>query len=138
MAEAMTDAAPERPRALVADDDPGMLDAVAGAMAYLGYDVLRAGTGAELVDALAAEGPFELIVTDISMPWMDGLKTLRMMRTAGMSTPVVVMTALKDQQIPAQVQALGRDAVLLRKPFDLDALERAVARVRPAGARCLQ
>jgi CheY-like chemotaxis protein len=129
MSEAVPEARAGQPRALVADDDPGMLEAVAGAMVYLGYAVVRAGRGAELVDALAGQRPFDLIVTDISMPWMDGLKTVRTMRTAGMATPVVVMTALRDQQIPSQVQALGANAVLLRKPFDLDALESAVARV---------
>jgi DNA-binding response OmpR family regulator len=58
---------------------------------------------------------------------MDGLKALSSMRTAGVATPVIVMTALRDQQIPAQVQALGLNVVLLRKPFELDELEAAVA-----------
>jgi CheY-like chemotaxis protein len=114
-------------RVLVADDDPEMLSAVADALARLGCDVARAETGAELIDRLANEGLFDLIVSDISMPWMDGLKTLRSVRTAGLATPVIVMTALKDEQIPAQVQALGSNVILLRKPFELDELEAAVA-----------
>jgi two-component system response regulator MprA len=119
-------------RVLVADDDPEMLSAVADALARLGCDVTRAESGADLVDRLANEGLFDLIVSDISMPWMDGLKTLRSMRTAGLSTPVIVMTALNDEQIPAQVRALGPNAVLLRKPFELDDLEAAVAKLVPA------
>jgi CheY-like chemotaxis protein len=118
-------------RVLVADDDPEMLSAVADALARLGCDVSRAESGAELVDHLANEGLFDLIVSDISMPWMDGLKTLRSMRTAGLATPVIVMTALKDEQIPAQVRALGPNAILLRKPFELDELEAAVATLIP-------
>jgi len=104
-----------------------MLGAVDDALARLGYEVVRAGSGADLVDQLANQGPFDLIVSDISMPWMDGLKALRSLRSAGLATPVIVMTALTDQQIPAQVQALGPQAILLRKPFELDELEAAVA-----------
>lgn len=111
---------------LVADDDPAMLGAVSDALVRLGLEVVRADSGGELVDQLANEGPFDLIVSDISMPWIDGLKTLRSMRTAGVATPVIVMTALRDQQILTQVGALGSNAILLRKPFDLDDLEAAV------------
>jgi CheY-like chemotaxis protein len=118
-------------RVLVADDDPAMLGAVADALVRLGYDVARADGGGDLVDQLATTGPFDLIVSDISMPWMDGVKALRSMRTAGLATPVVVMTALKDEQIPAQVRALGPNAILLRKPFELDELEAAVATLVP-------
>jgi CheY-like chemotaxis protein len=118
-------------RVLVADDDPEMLSAVADALGRLGYDVARAESGADLVDRLASEGLFDLIVSDISMPWMDGLKTLRSMRTAGLATPVIVMTALKDEQIPAQVRGLGPNVILLHKPFELDELEAAVATLIP-------
>jgi len=61
-------------RVLVAEDDLEMLDAVAEAFARRNYDVVRAKNGAELVEQLANHGPFDLIVADVSMPWMDGLK----------------------------------------------------------------
>lgn len=116
-------------RVLVADDDADMLAAVSDALASLGFDVLSVDNGAGLIDRLAMDGPFDLIVTDISMPWMDSLKTLRSIRSAGVTTPVVVMTALTDEQIPARVQALGANAVLLRKPFGLDELAAAAQRL---------
>ena len=47
-------------------------------------------------------------------------------RFAGLATPILVMTALTDQQIDEQVRALGRDALLLRKPFDFNNLLQAV------------
>ncbi len=101
---------------------------VSEALALRGYGVVRAESGAEFVDQLANQGPFDLIVTDVSMPWMDGLKAMRAMRTAGVATPVIVMTALDDDAIPSQVRALGR-AVLLRKPFELHELDEAVERL---------
>jgi CheY-like chemotaxis protein len=125
-------------RILVADDDPLLLDAVTDALSGLGARVTRAATGAELVDELAAAGPFDLVITDVAMPWMSGLTAMRAARTAGLGTAVIVMTARQDEQIPAQVRALGQNAVLLRKPFGLDELEKIasklIARLKPVPA----
>jgi two-component system, OmpR family, response regulator MprA len=116
-------------RVLVADDDADMLAAVSDALSSLGFEVMAVDSGAGLIDCLATDGPFDLLVTDISMPWMDSLKTLRSIRTAGVTTPVIVITALTDAQIPSRVQALGANAILLRKPFDLDELAAAAQRM---------
>ena len=112
---------------LVADDDPQLLDAVADALTTMGADVIRATSGAELIDELANTGPFDLVVTDVGMPWMSGLQAIRATRAAGLSTSVIVMTALTDPRIPAQGKALGKHAVLLRKPFELAELEAAAS-----------
>jgi two-component system OmpR family response regulator len=124
------------PRILVAEDDPSMLNTLSHTLALLGYGVVPAENGAELVDQLADHGPFDLIVTDISMPWMDGLNAIRSMRTAGLATPVIVITALEDEGIATQVQALG-PAMLLRKPFELREFEAAIAALSrgPLGSR---
>lgn len=116
-------------RILVADDDPDLLEAVAEALERQGADVVRAENGAELIERMADEGPFALVITDIAMPWMGGLQAMHSARTAGLGTPIVVMTALSDERIPAQVKALGQDVVLLRKPFELGALEAVVSRL---------
>ena len=110
-------------RVLVADDDPELLDVVAEGLTRLGADVIRARNGAELIDHLAEHGPFDLVVTDIAMPWMTGLRAIHAARTAGVGTPVIVMTALRDEGLSARVEALGGNAALLKKPFDLAALE---------------
>jgi DNA-binding response OmpR family regulator len=112
---------------LVADDDPQLLEAVAEALMRMGADVVRAGSGAHLIEQLASAGPFDLVVTDISMPWMSGLQAIRSTRAAGLATSVIVITALTDERIPAQVRALGGKAVLLRKPFELKELESAAS-----------
>jgi CheY-like chemotaxis protein len=122
-----------RARILVADDDPELLEGVAEALKRWGATVVRADSGAQLIACLAHEGPFDLIVTDVSMPWMNGLQAMYSARTAGLRVPVVVMTALDEHRIPKQVQGLGQNAVLLRKPFELDELERVVAKLlRPS------
>ena len=126
---ARTVGVPLNARVLVADDDPELLDVVAEGLTHLGADVTRASTGAELIDRLAENGPFDLVVTDIAMPWMTGLRAIHAARTAGVGTPVIVMTALRDEGLSAQVEALGGNAVLLKKPFDLAALESIAARL---------
>jgi len=113
-------------RVLIADDDPQLLDALAVLLQQLGATVVRAHSGGELINRLADTGPFDLVVTDIAMPWMTGLSSMRAARTAGLRMPVIVITGLHDEAIPAEVKALGENAVLLRKPFAARELESAV------------
>ena len=110
-------------RVLVSDDDPDLLEVVANALTRLGGQVTRAANGAELVENLADKGPFDLVVTDVAMPWMTGVQAMHAARAAGLGTSVIVMTALRDDAIAAKVRALGGNAMLLRKPFHLDELE---------------
>jgi len=112
-------------RVLVADDDVHLLDSVCEVLTHLGASVVRAINGGDLIEQLATAGPFDLIVTDISMPWMSGLQAIRSMRAAGLPTLVIVMTALSDPRISAQVKSLGANTVLLRKPFRVSELEAA-------------
>jgi CheY-like chemotaxis protein len=110
-------------RILVADDDSDLLDAVSEVFVRQGADVVRAASGSELIERLATQGPFSLVVTDISMPWMTGLQAMHSARTVGFGNAVIVMTALRDERITAQVRALGVNAALLRKPFELSELQ---------------
>ena len=116
-------------RILVADDDPVLLDSVGDALARMGADVTRASDGAELIENLADKGPFDLIVTDVAMPWMTGVQAIHATRSAGLGTSVIIMTALRDEAISARVNALGENAALLRKPFGLGELESVVSRL---------
>lgn len=117
---------PPHTRILVADDDPEVLGAVAEALGRRGAEVVRAESGSDLILRLAEDGPFSLVVTDVSMPWMNGLEVMNSVRCAGMQMPILVMTASKDPRIPDQVRSLGHHARLLRKPFGIRELESAV------------
>lgn len=107
-------------RVLVADDDAATLAIVAAGLERLGFSVTRADDGDELLNAIAEGGPFDLMVTDISMPWMSGLHVAHSARAAGLTTPVIVMTALPIEA--RDVEALGPETALLRKPFALTQL----------------
>lgn len=125
-------------RVLVADDDPTMLSVVAYALERMSYQVTRAEDGDEFLQNVAEHGPFDLIVTDVSMPWMTGLQVAHSVRAAGVETPIIVMTALSV--IPPSAGLLGPNAVVLRKPFGMTRLCSAVDKLvrapeSPASAR---
>lgn len=116
------------PRVLLAEDDPEMLSMVSAALRQFGTDVVAVTSGGELLDKVANDGEFDVIVTDISMPWMTGLQVMHSARTAGLPVPVIVITALEDPTLPDQVTSLGARAELLHKPFSIDQLYAALRR----------
>ncbi len=113
-------------RALVADDEPEMLDLVSTAVAQFGATVTRAASGHELLTRIAEDEPYDFIITDIAMPWMTGLQVMHSARTAGLPVPVIVMTAIRDPKVFEQVYALGERASLLLKPFTVHELRAAL------------
>jgi CheY-like chemotaxis protein len=120
-------------RALVADDDPAMLQMVCEAVERYGAVVTQAETGSELIQRLA-DSDFELVITDVSMPWMTGLQAMHSAQTAGLTLPIVVITAHRDDRIVRQVRALGDAATLLYKPFGVEQLHAAIRTVLDAAA----
>jgi len=129
---------PRPPRALVAEDEPDVRRLVAAALRGLGYDIVEACSGTELLHALgdrllsgdADPGP-DVIVADIRMPGLTGLEILAGLRQTESPTPIVLMTAYHDREIREEAQRLGANA-FLEKPFDLDDLLAAVVNNTPA------
>jgi len=123
------------PRVLVADDDLDFLDAVVRAAEYVDLDVTRATSGDELLASLTDAGPFDVVVTDIAMPWSSGLTVMRAARRAGWRQPLIVMSGFYDTDTLHQIVALGAHASFLLKPFtlrELYAALRAALRPKPA------
>jgi len=58
-------------RVLIADEDPDALDLLGDILCSPAVEICRATSGAELVVMLAERDPFDLVVTDIVMPWME-------------------------------------------------------------------
>ncbi len=110
---------------LVADDDPDALELLADVLRPLAVQVHRAASGAELVVLLADHGPFDLIVADIDMPWMEGLSVMRSARAAKIDTPVLFVSGVERPGLEVSVASLGH-AWMLRKPVAVAALRSAV------------
>lgn len=119
------------PHVLIADDDPELLRGVAETIASAGFAVTCADSGAELIEQLGGDRTFDLIVTDVSMPWMTGLQAMHCARYAGRKIPVVVITALRERWVDEQVASLGDHVALLHKPFSSESLLRAIHELLP-------
>ena len=77
---------------LIAEDDTELLTLFKRVLTKRGYMVKGVANGQEALDALDSEY-FDLIISDIMMPVMDGYKLVRSMRDAGKTIPVLMITA---------------------------------------------
>lgn len=115
----------ERPRILLVEDDVRLADMLAGLFTAEGYDVVRACDGQRaLHEGLTRQ--FEVLLLDRGLPAIEGLDVLTKLRSRGVFTPALILSALGN---PAdRVEGLDRGAEdYLSKPFDVAEL---LARVR--------
>ena len=77
---------------LIAEDDRELRRLFAHVLIKNGYTVKEVGNGKEALDAIDAEY-YDLIISDIMMPVMDGYEFVRLLREAGNTTPVLMITA---------------------------------------------
>ena len=110
---------------LIAEDDEGVRTALSRALKFEGYDVVLAFDGAEALEAVSTAEP-DVIVLDVMMPHIDGLTACRRMRSKGIDTPILMLTA--RQEVSDRVAGLDAGADdYLPKPY---ALEELLARLR--------
>ncbi|MFT3710143.1 MAG: response regulator [Archangium sp.] len=115
-------------RALVVDDSPTMQQMVSLALSRAGFDVKTAPNGKE--GLATAVSPFDLIITDINMPEMDGITMIKGVRALAHHkfTPVLVLTTEAAGDRKDQGRAAGATG-WLTKPFDADKLLAVVRKV---------
>jgi two-component system, OmpR family, response regulator TctD len=115
---------------LLIEDNPAMQKSLQRALERLGLQVVVCGDGARALDRWQAAAP-DVVVLDLSLPGLDGLQVLSAARAAGLTTPVLILTARGT--VGDRVLGLNAGADdYLAKPFDLDELE---ARVRALARR---
>ena len=115
-------------RILIADDEEPLRGFVSRALQLDGHDVEAACDGAEALDVLLAdEDGFDLLLTDIRMPMMDGIALALAVAKARPDMPILLMTGYADQRERARdLDALIKD--VLTKPFSLADLRGLVGR----------
>jgi len=109
----------------VVDDEPTILELLAGTLRFAGFDVLTAVSGAEALRAAAAAKP-DLILLDVMMPDCDGFDVIRRIRAGGPRIPVIFLTARDSVHERVTGLTLGGDDYVT-KPFSLDEV---LARIR--------
>ena len=122
-------------RILVAEDEDPLRALVARAITDLGHTVVTAFDGADALDILTREnGSFDLLLTDIRMPLMDGIALALSVARDHPQIVILLMTAYADQRERASnLEALIHDVVL--KPFTLAELKTAVSEALTAGPK---
>jgi DNA-binding NtrC family response regulator len=114
----------KRPRILIVDDDPGQRSLLDSFLKSQGFATTVVASGEQALAALRSD-TFAMMISDVRMPGISGLETLRQARQEFARLPVLLVTAYAD--IRDAVSAM-RDGALnyLSKPIDLDELLRQV------------
>ena len=111
---------PRAPRILIVDDDPGQRSLLDSFLRGQAFDTVPVASGEEALETLRT-APFSMMISDVRMPGLSGLETLRRARQEHAVLPILLVTAYAD--IREAVGAM-RDGALnyLAKPIDLDEL----------------
>ena len=115
---------PLRKRILLVDDQPSVREAISLLLSLDEHTVIEAGNGVEALDVFGRE-QFDLVITDFEMPNMKGNELARRIKQLSPAQPMVMVTAyaerLGDSSNPVDA--------LLNKPFQLEDLRRAMAKL---------
>ena len=110
-------------RILVTDDAAFMRMMVGDILKKAGHEVVEAANGQEMVDKIKDD--IDLVTLDITMPIMDGLEALKMVRGKGITTPIIMCTAMGQQaMVMDAIQSGANDFIV--KPFQPDRVIEAV------------
>ena len=112
-------------RILIAEDDDAIRDLVVRALDEDGHDLTATADGAEALGVLSRDGHYDLLLTDVKMPILDGIA---LALAAGRDHPdlaIMLMTGFADQR----ERAHGLDALVhevINKPFSVEQIKDAV------------
>jgi len=124
---------PPMPLVLIVDDDPELRRFLAGELTVEGYGVETAATGMEALSRIR-EGGLDLVVLDWGLPDFSGVEVCGRMRSGGITTPVLMLTARDDVRERVEALDAGADDYLT-KPFSIEELlARVRARLRRDGS----
>ncbi len=114
-------------RIWVVDDDAASRELLARILSSRGWEVVQLADGREALERLAAQGPPDLVVSDIRMAEVGGLEVTEAFRRDAPDTPVILVTAFGN--VDGAVEAIRRGAFdYVSKPYDVDAVRLTAAR----------
>ena len=122
---------PTAPAVLVVEDEPVTRAVLEGFLSLAEYDVTAVGDGADALFQLSSRR-FDLILTDIAMPSVDGLALAEVVTRKGLHTPVIFVTGQPGDELEVKGLALGA-VDYIRKPVRKDVLLLRVRKALRAG-----
>ncbi|HEY0107328.1 MAG TPA: ATP-binding protein [Rhizomicrobium sp.] len=123
-------------RLLLIDDDPFVLDAMRTVLELEGHSVAEANSGRAGIDmfleCLAAGRPFDVVITDLGMPNVDGNQVIETLKAASGDTPIILLTGW-GRRLDAPGRGTSRADFILPKPPDLEELRATFAQIQRRG-----
>ncbi len=116
-----------KPRILIIDDEPSILETLEMFLAEKGIFVLKAETAQKGFDLFCAHRP-DIVIADIHLPDGNGLELLNRIQSEGSHSKVIMITAHHDMETTIQAMKSGAFDYI-HKPLDVDLFEKAIARV---------
>ena len=116
----------ERPRVLVVDDEEPVRDLISKTLTMADYEVNTAADGQSALEAIKGTD-YDLLITDLRMPGMDGLTVIRQARRMSPSLPIVIITGYSTEASAIEAINLGVSGYLT-KPFRLPRILSVAAR----------
>ncbi len=117
-----------RPKILLVEDEPLILDALAFRMKKAGYDTLSAPDGKQAIE-LVQEQSFDLIITDLMLPFANGFELISYVReTLKSDVPIIVLSVAGVENMIVEALDLGAND-FVNKPFSPHELNSRVKRL---------
>jgi len=111
-------------RILVVEDNKAIRNLVSWILDFMGFEVALAGNGVEAL-SLFLESTFDLVLTDLEMPIMDGWSLTHRIKERSPNMPVVWMTGADRETVLKRVERWPVDSILF-KPFKVEDFQRKV------------
>jgi len=104
---------------LIVEDDSFVMDIYQTKLGQSGYDVVGADNGLEALKKVKEEGPFDLMLLDIVMPYMDGLEILKKIKSdeKNKNLPIILLTNLSQKEEVDKGLELGAKDYLIKSHF---------------------
>lgn len=115
-----------RPRILVVDDEPSIREVLSKTLALAEYDVDVANDGQAALERLRA-AEYDLLITDLKMPGVDGLTVIREVRRSNPAIPIIIVTGYSTESSAIEAINLGVSGYLT-KPFRVPRILAAAAK----------
>lgn len=122
---AILDSAPPVARIIVADDEPSVRGFLRSILETVGYEVYEAAHGGEVL-RLVRTNSIDLVITDLVMPEVEGIETIRALNAEFPSVGIIAISGAFEGEFLRVARRLGASAVLA-KPFGKDKLLKAVS-----------